>query len=224
MKKSFRQILLPLFIATSICNQGMAQTAAVGFSIGHNGGLSVKIHGLLSNFAQGFPLAVKLGIGYTSVDPGNAADARRIFINDNTNGTPEQSGHIWDFRGDLLYKMNWFPPAQSFIYAGIRYASFSGDFKYVGGNEDFEVVSDPWGIGAGLEIHFPMNNRLDLVSTVGIDYYINSELQGHDTVYSPDGENINAHHDYTYTDADKAINQPKIEFLIMIGINYHLGH
>jgi hypothetical protein len=222
MKKSLHHVLLLLLLSAVLCPRGMAQTTAVGFSLGHNGGLSFKIHGLLSNFAQGFPLAVKVGIGYTSVDPGHAADARRIFINDATNGTPEQSGRVWDFRGDLLYKMKWFSPAHSYIYAGIRYAAFAGDFKFVGGNEDFEVTSDQWGLGTGLEIHFPINNRIDLVSTAGIDYYLNNELKGHDTVYSPDGENINPRHDYTFTNADKAINQPKVEFLLMIGLNYHL--
>jgi hypothetical protein len=222
MQKIKNWLILLFILFGLFYRQGFAQNAAVGFSIGHNGGLSFKIHGILSNFAQGFPLAFKLGIGYTPVDPGNAADARRIFINDATNGTPEKSGSVWDFRGDLLYRMKWFPPAHSFIYAGIRYATFSSDFKFVGGNEDFEVTSDHWGIGTGLEIHFPINKRLDLISTAGIDYYLNSELKGHDTVYSPDGENINPRNEYSYTDADKAINQPKIEFLLMIGLNFHL--
>jgi hypothetical protein len=215
------EVLFSLLIFAQ--SQGIAQTTAVGFSLGHNGGPGVKIHGLISDFAQGFPLSAKVTIGYTSVNPGNAADARRIFINDATNGTPEQSGRTWDFRGDFLYKMKWFSPARTYIYAGVRYVSFLGNFKFIGGNEDFDVTSNQWGIGTGLEMYFPISARMDLVSTAGIDYFIASELQGHDTTYSPDGENINIQHDYTYTDADRAINQPTVEFLIMIGLNYHLG-
>ena len=223
MRKLNKQIVLVLFLLLLFHHQGSAQNSAVGFTLGHNGGLTFRFHGLLSDFAQGFPLSVKLGIGYTSVDPGNAADARRIFINDATNGTPEQGGRVWDFRADLLYTMKWFSPARTYLFAGVRYALFSGNFKFIGGNEDFDVTSNPWGIGAGIEMHFKMTNQIDLVTTAGLDYYLNSELQGHDTTYSPDGENINPRPGYSYKDADKAVHQPKVELLLMVGLNYHLG-
>jgi hypothetical protein len=223
MKKFEKQLVFLFSLIILMQHEGIAQTAAVGFSLGHNGGLGAKIHGVLFNFARGFPLGAQVAIGYTSVDPGNAADARRIFINDATNGTPQQSGHVWDFRADLLYRLNWFTPARSYIYAGIRYASFLGNFKFIGGNEFFDITASQWGLGSGLEIFFPISSRIDLVSMAGIDYFIAGKIEGHDTIYSPDGENINIHHDFTYTDADEAINQPKFEFLIMVGLNYHLG-
>ena len=223
MKTSMKRTLFSFFLVFFLYDHGASQTTAVGFSLGHNGGLSVKIHGLISNFAEGFPMAVKLGIGYTSVDPGNAADARRIFINDATNGTPEQGGRVWDFRADLLYSMKWFSPVRTYLFAGVRYALFSGNFKFIGGNEDFDVTSNPWGFGAGIEMHFKMTNQIDLVTSAGLDYYLNNELQGHDTTYSPDGENINPRPGYSYKDADKAVNQPKLEFLVLVGLNYHFG-
>jgi hypothetical protein len=86
-----------------------------------------------ANFARDFPLSARLGIGYTSFDPGNAA-ARKIFI---------------------------------------------------------------------------------------IEYYFSSRLRGHDTSYSPDGENVNPREEYTYNDANEAINRPGIEFRLMIGLQYH---
>jgi hypothetical protein len=59
--------------------------------------------------------------------------------------------------------------------------------------------------------------------TIGGDYFFDAKLQGHDTAYLPDGENVNPRDDFTYKDADKAINQPKIEFRLMIGFSYAIN-
>ncbi|RLD84671.1 MAG: hypothetical protein DRJ07_04635 [Bacteroidetes bacterium] len=74
-----------------------------------------------------------------------------------------------------------------------------------------------------------MATKIDLVVSAGIDYYFPSTLSGHDTSYSPDDQNINTRNDnenndepFTYSDADAAINQPKIMPRLMIGINYRL--
>jgi len=45
-------------------------------------------------------------------------------------------------------------------------------------------------------------------------------MHGHDTTYYSDGETVNGREDYTYDDADEAINQPKVVPNISIGINY----
>jgi hypothetical protein len=45
---------------------------------------------------------------------------------------------------------------------------------------------------------------------------------GHDTSYSPDGVTVNGKHDYTYNDADAAINQPKFLPSLMVGISVGL--
>ena len=47
-------------------------------------------------------------------------------------------------------------------------------------------------------------------------------MTGHDTTYSPDGTNINPRHNYTYDDADEAINNPKFEINGLIGLNYNI--
>ena len=64
---------------------------------------------------------------------------------------------------------------------------------------------------------------------MGADYFFSSALTGHDTSYSPDNDNINARTDnendnieFTYKDADNAVNQPKIIPQIMIGLVYKL--
>ena len=191
-----------------------------GVVLGYYGGFGVQVNAMISNFAQGFPLAVRGGIGYASVDPGKALDARRIFINDATNGTPEEGGHFYDFRLDFMYPVKILGLKQAYAFGGPRYSKFTGNFKFIGGNEDFDVISKQWGIGAGLESYFPMSFKMDLVFTAGVDYYSDATLTGHDTSYSPDGDDANPRNDYTFDDADEAVDQPKFEPRLMIGIRY----
>lgn len=70
---------------------------------------------------------------------------------------------------------------------------------------------------------FPMGTKADFVIGAGMDDFFDAQLKGHDTAYSPDGEDVNPRNDYTYTDADEAINQPSLELRFMIGVNYRFG-
>lgn len=192
-----------------------------GINLGYNNGFGLQGNLTFSNFALGFPFSVRFGIGYTNVDPGSPEKARIIFINDATNGVPEKSGTVWDFRMDFLYHVNIFSLRKADIFAGPRYSQFSGDFRFIDGNEFFSIGSNQWGFGLGAESSFLLVSRLDLVFSTGFDYYFSNTIQGHDTAYSPDGEIINGRKDYTYKDADKAINQPKFIYKAMVGFNYY---
>ena len=75
----------------------------------------------------------------------------------------------------------------------------------------------------GLKNYFKIRTRFDLSVTTGLDYFGDKELKGHDTSYSPDGTSVNGRQNYTYKDADKAINQPKIELILMLGFHYHFN-
>lgn len=189
-----------------------------GAQVGYNDGVSFQLTGTVSNFAQDFPLSLRGSIDYTFLNPGNPLDARKIFINDNTNGTPEKDGHTWNLRLDFMLRTNIIIN-NSFLFFGPRYSLFTGNFNFIGGNEFFNITTNQFGLGGGIETAFRMNNRMNLVLSAGADYFFNSDIAGHDTVYGPDGENINPRN-FTYKDADQAINQPKIEFRIMTGINY----
>jgi len=189
--------------------------------LGYNGGLSVEVNALLEKISKDFPFLLQLGVSYTTFDPGKSDAARRIFINNATNGDPEEKGWRWDYRFDFLYKVSWFKLKRFYIHFGPRYTKFTGNFKYIGGNEDFEIVSNHWGLGTGMKAYFKINKKVDFVMTAGVDYFFESEMNGHDTTYDPDGEDINAREDYTYSDADEAISQPKIEVRALIGFNYN---
>jgi hypothetical protein len=196
---------------------------SVGAQAGYSGGVGAEVNAMMADFAKGFPMALRFAVGYSVREPGRAADARRIFINDATNGTPEEKGWFWDYRFDLMYNTGWSSVADIYVTGGVRYAQFTGNFKFIGGNEDFDVTSDQWGLGAGMEGYFDITPKLQFVITGGVDYFFESSLKGHDTEYSPDGDDVNPRNDYTYKDADEAINQPKWVGRALIGISYWFG-
>jgi hypothetical protein len=194
-----------------------------GVGAGYRGGVGVELSAGVAEFAEGFPLALRLSVGYSGREPGKAADARRIFINDATNGTPEEKGWFWDYRLDLMYRFAWRSADKLFVTGGVRYAQFTGNFKFIGGNEDFDVTGNQWGVGLGLEGLFDISQRLEFAIGGGVDYFFDATLKGHDTEYNPDGDHVNPRNDYTYDDADDAINQPAIEGRVLIGLAYRFG-
>ena len=202
---------------------------ALGFSTGYNRGLGFQISVTALQPLVNLPVQIRLGIGLTSMDPGNSADARRIFINNATNGVPEEKARSFDYRIDFMLDSDFINSDDSKIVFGPRYSSFKANFKYVGGNENFDVTSKQIGLGLGYESQFKMSDKLNLLAAVGLDYFFNSTLTGHDTSYSPDNDNVNPRNDnanenvqFTYKDANDAIKQPSMMPRVLIGIVYML--
>ncbi len=221
MRSLFYIIILSLIVFTTSFSQSNYYYGPKfygGVSIGYYGGFGIQGNGTISHFVREIPLSFRIGLGYTSIDPGRPVDARKIFINDATNGVPEKSGRVWDMRADFLYPIRLF--SHSSIYAGIRYSLFTADFRFIDGNEFFTISNEEFGLGGGLETQFSISSNMYLVFSAGADYYFSGAIYGHDTSYSPDGQDVNPRNDYTFNDADNAINQPKLQPRAMIGINY----
>jgi len=196
---------------------------------GYNRGLGIQTSLTASGFGNSFPAKLRLGIGMTFLNPGNASDARRIFINNATNGVPEKNGRSFDVRFDFMFPKWIFGNGHSFIVLGPRYSTFRGHFNYVDGNEVFDVTSQQWGVGVGIEHQFKMTEKLALSLAYGLDFYYPGTLTGHDTSYSPDNDNINPENDnehddvpFKYRDANKAIGQPEFMPRFMLGLNFKL--
>lgn len=224
-------ILLVYFVSISHCQDYVTTDPAfsAGVVTGYNRGYGIQANFTFHGFAKEFPFEIRFGIGYSFFNPGKAWDARRIFINNATNGVPEKKGRSLDCRIDFLLAKSIFRLDHSYVVFGPRYSTYRGNFKYTGGNEDFDVKSQQWGLGGGIENHFKMARNLDLVVTAGLDFYLPGTLTGHDTSYSPDNDNVNPREDifngdiyFTYKDADRIIYQPRFMPRAMIGINFHL--
>jgi len=224
--------ILLMGVGTTVLGQNKAggpSKFSAGFLAGYNRGLGFQGNLTLHNFGNQWPFELRAGVGYAFLNPGNSLEARRIFINNNTNGTPEKSGRSIDYRLDFLFPRSVFGLKNSYIVLGPRGSSFKGTFKYIGGNEEFDVISHQWGLGGGIEHHVTMTRKLTLVVVAGLDYYLPGTLHGHDTSYSPDNDNRNPRNDnenentpFTYKDANAAIKQPAFMPYALIGLNVRL--
>ena len=216
-----------IFITGNLFSQRPPPLAAnpkfsFGVLFGYTNNFGINLSATISEFTYDIPLSIRFGAGYNFRDAGNPWDARKIFINDNTNGDPDKFGHSIDLRLDFEYPVSLFSFRKTFIYAGPRYSMHTSTFEFIGGNEFFDITSSQFGLGAGLETHLGISQSLSFVFSGGFDYYFDSQIGGHDSAYNPDGTVISGREGYTYNDADKAINQPKYEFRFMAGLNFGL--
>ena len=209
-------LVLVIILAATPPSQATDFTA--GLDLGTEAGFGVHAHGTFRHFTRDLPLSARFTIGYHKTNAGDPYAARRVFINDNTNGTPEDSAKYLQFRFDLTFPLLKIGGQQLHLFGGPRYAKYTAEFVYVGGNEDFEVRSNPWGLGLGLESFFPINGRTDFLIRLGVDHFLPADLAGHDTTYTPDGDHINPRDGYDYDSADEAVDQPKTEILVMLGL------
>lgn len=193
-----------------------------GIMTGYTRNFGINVSGTISEFSYDIPLTIKLSAGYNFRDAGNPWDARKIFINDNTNGDPDKSGHAIDFRLDFAFPVNLLAIRKSLLYVGPRYSMTTSTFEFIGGNEFFDITASQFGLGTGLDLYFGINPSLSFVVSGGFDYYFGSKVGGHDSFYMPDGTDINGRQGYTYEDAAKSVNLPKYELRLMAGLNFGL--
>jgi hypothetical protein len=221
--KTQKYSLIVMWMAVTLATAAPALAGQFAASLygGYKGGAGFRVGVMALDFARGLPIGIEGAISYTALDPGSPEDARRIFINDATNGTPEESGWMWDYRLDFLYRLKILGMNDAFLFVGARYSVFTADFHFVGGNEDFEVSSNQFGVGLGARTSFPISQKVSISFLLGFDYFFNATLTGHDTSYSPGGETVNGKHNYTYKDADAAVNQPKLQPIAMLGFVYY---
>ncbi len=215
-------IILILGALLGTATLARAGDLAVGLNVGTEAGPGGHLQGSFRDFAAELPLTARFSLGYHSTDAGDPYAARHVFINDNTNGTPEDSARYYQARFDLVFPLTRLGPQRIYLFGGPRWASYKAEFVYVGGNEDFEVRTSPWGMGLGVETYFAVKPGTDFVLQVGLDHFQSDTLDGHDTAYTPDGDHINPRDGYDYDSADEAVNQPRTEFMLMMGLQMKL--
>ncbi|MBD3221403.1 hypothetical protein GF314_09180 [bacterium] len=212
-----------LALLAVIAGGASAVETSLDAGFGATAGTGVQAGLTLHHFTRDVPLSLRLAGAYSTRDAGRALDARRVFINDNTNGTPEESADTWQFRLDLMTPLTEIGGSPVSVGLGLRHASFTGTFNFVGGNEKFDVTSSQWGVGLFLETAFAVSDRLDFMITAGADHFLDAALEGHDTTYDPDGDHANPRDGYDFESADDAVNQPTLEFHGLLGLRLRLG-
>jgi hypothetical protein len=226
MRRTSMTALLLLAMAASASLAPPARAAmqtATGISAGVNGGLGVEASVTAYDIAEGFPFSVRAGASLLSLDAGDAALARQVFVNNATNGSPEKAAHRWDLRLDLRHQIRGSRFHGAWGYFGPRLSLFRATYDFAGGNETFDVTTNQWGFGAGIETLYPMGAAVDLSVSAGLDGYANADFIGHDSTYDPSGANVNAKETFGYAAADQAVNQPRLSPRLMVGITRRLG-
>lgn len=189
--------------------------------LGYYAGMSLMGMVGVDNLIKDFPLGIEAGIGYSFVDGGDPLLARRVFIDNNTNGSPEESSRVLDFDLNLTYPIKQKTGSYKWLaFVGPRHARFRANFLYRGANEEFDVQSKPWGFGGGVKGQFPINNKLSVVTFLSVDFYSYAEIEGHDSFYRPNDQNLNPQGNYKYADARDAVNVPRIRPRFMVGIQF----
>lgn len=223
MRFDIRTVLCATGVALLLAAPAGAAEVSLDTGFGATCGFGGQVGLTLEDFTRDAPLSLRGSVAYSGREAGKALDARHVFINDNTNGTPDESAHTWQFRLDLLRPVGQFAGMPLRLGVGLRRAAFTSTFDYVGGNEKFDVTAGLWGVGALVESAFPVTDTVDFTLQAGLDHFFDAELEGHDTAYSPDGDHTNPRDGYDFDSADDAVNQPALEFFGLIGVRVRLG-
>ena len=217
MRKNIsRSIAALILLSLTIIAYGQNNTKYSAFLItGYNRGFGIQGNFILHNFVREFPFEVKFGIGYAGYNPGNGYDVRRMFVDNNIDGTPSKTGQSYDLSLDFMLLGKIFGLDSSYFVFGPRFSTYFGDFRYID-NESLQVSSHQFGFGTAIIHRFPMYKKIDLVMTYGFDFYFPSAISGNGTSYRPDNDNLNPKLDilsgvnyFRYHAVDKAINQPR---------------
>ncbi len=220
MRNSKPIVLFALAICLTLPSLALAGPFYGGLNVGYTGGLGIQATGSFMDFTRDLPLSARFTLGYNSASAGDPYAARQNFINDNTNGDPEKSASTWQFRFDLMFPTFKIGPQTLYLFVGPRYASYTANYNFIGGNENFDVTSKTWGAGLGFESWFAVTETSDFVLQLGVDWYGKAKLEGHDTAYLPSGDHVNPRDGYDWNTADDAIDQPDLELLAMMGMRF----
>lgn len=182
----------------------------------------------LGEIFEKVPLGLELELGYSWTRKGDATLACQVFINQNQNNNREtiSSGGVLDLGFNATYPLiQKYGPIKFVGFGGLRYARWAVRHQYVNGNEDFDVVSHVWGMGAGLRGETELSKNFGAFLQLGLDFYFRSSIYGHDATYYPDNANINARdngagYTYTYEDALRATTIPRLRPRVMLGIKF----
>jgi hypothetical protein len=194
------------------------------FASGYRGDLAGTIGLGMRDLIPSIPIGARLTAGAVyQFDSGDATAARHIFINDNEGGSIEKWGLSHVLSLDITYKVLSGKNLRVEGYGGPRVSFYSAHFGFIGNNEVFAARSDSFGLGGGMQAVLRTGPRLAAVLSAGAEFYFPSRLYAHGTYYyTPSGVDQVPREDYTYKDADAAVNQPKFIPVAILGFEYSM--
>ncbi len=215
-------IFIILLFPVSLFSLQLYQELAVGYydDLGVSLGLRIEDPTLKLPFY----LQARVGSSY-QIEPGNAEDARKIFINDNTGGNIEEYGLSYFVGIDLGWRIVLKDAIQVEFNVSGLWNHYEAHFSFIGNNESFSVKTDSLGIGVGGNLRIVFSERkTSLLVKCGVEYFPKSQIYAHGTYYyTTDGVDDSPRNEYTYEDADESINQPWFRPYVQIGIVFPIG-
>ncbi|MBB6481209.1 hypothetical protein [Spirochaeta isovalerica] len=215
-------VLIIVFVPLNIFSLQLSEELAVGY---YND-LGVTLGLRLDDSESDFPLFIQVRSGASyQFEPGNAEEARKIFINDN------QGGNIQEYGLSLMVALDagWKIPVKDNLTAELTVSGlinhYQAHFAFIGNNEAFSVKSTGWGVGlgGGLRMGFS-RSRTSISVKAGLEFFPKTRIDAHGTFYyNPDGLDDSPRQDYTYDDADSAINQPFFRPYVQVGFLFPVG-
>jgi hypothetical protein len=223
-----RTLILATMTAAVISAPAMAWDKYNLLMGGYYNGPSVAGTIGVANIFEKVPLSAEISLGYSWTPAGDGTLARKVFINQDTGGDndAQSSGGVLDFTINALYPLNEnYGPIKFYVFGGPRIEHYDVRWDYVGGDEDFDIVSWVYGLGGGLRGVMPLGKKINAVLQLGIDYFPRTAIYGHDATYYPDNSNVNGRNDgagynYTYADAENATTVPHLRPRVMAGIQF----
>lgn len=195
-------------------------------AVGYYDDLGITLGLRLEDEKSHFPVYIqgRLGITY-QFDPGNAEDARKIFINDNQGGNIQEHGQSYLLALDLGWKILQKDSLQLELNVSGIMNHYNAHFAFIGNNEAFIVRTTAMGIGLGGGMNLDISDsQTSLIIKGGVEYFPKSRIDAHGTYYyTPDGNDDKTRQDYGYSDADGSINQPVFRPYMMVGIIFPIG-
>ena len=118
--------------------------------VGYANDVAVTLGLRTGSLSEQAPVFVAVSGGYVrQLSPGQAEDARAIFINDGTGGNIVEFGQSWRYGLDIGYNLISQGTLSVGGFASIHYNAYTASFSFVGDNEAFRVTTDQLGLGGG---------------------------------------------------------------------------
>jgi len=197
---------------------GLTQPLSGTIAVGYNDG-----PGMLFTTALPFWPSLRLGVGYTAVNPGRAEKIHNLFMPAGPATGSRKSADVVDLRLDFTRQIHWFELAPLRLFAGPRLAFFNAQFDYPIEADAIDLHSTHWGVGIGLEAFFRLSRYTHLVVSHGFDYFFLDEVVAGDSVYRPDNTSLNARPGVEFTDINEVLHQPVFEIRWMVGVQYRFA-
>lgn len=195
-------------------------------ALGYYEDLGVTLGLRLEDFDSQLPFYIQSRIGTTyQFDPGNAEDARKIFINDNQGGNIQEYGQSFLLALDFGWKVYQKDSIRVEMSASGLMNHYNAHFSFIGNNESFTVSTTALGVGLGCGLRIGLaESRTSFILKGGVEYFPSSRIDAHGTYYyTPDNNDDKPRNDYSYDDAKESINQPIFRPYVQVGVIFPIG-